>query len=551
MIAFTPFARKLLTALVLPLILLSFKGAAMAADADRTLRKLAIEIIYDVPRGKKLAIRPFFDQETDLPRDIADSLYDSLFTAFFRVSAGDHVFVERQNLIKIMRSREEFYAEDLEQLLRSAKADVEIICTPTPHVDGVLLACNASDLLHATTLGRAQAVIPLDAKKSGAQPYELALSDIAFQVAPKLGDLKAIDRIAIRDQNKGSQTDLGAWLGKQLATQVESRVSQKQRQDQEQYERQRELDETAQETMQPTGHYSLTGTLYRLDETTLQLLVSFDHRGQTAAKGSAKLTLASLPESHQESQNIRERVFSAVGEAIVSAKLDQDAARRAAQNLARARVVAQALGIPGPAVKEIVSEADAAHALTKTLSAGIPIEERFIDINPTGPGERIAVEIRARVLPVGTVLVPDVKARLSKGTYRAMEPIYLDVSSTATAFIGVYSWGADNRVVRIFPNPRRPSLAVEPDSPLLLPGEKDGRFMSMPLPGYDNPEDHEALIVIASNKPTDFKSLAPEVGQTLSETMKRSTDGSQFFNALSKLDVSRISIHILPYQVRR
>ena len=285
----------ILSALAIPLLM----ATAQAATMERALQKLAIEIIYDVPQGRKLAIRPFFDQETDLPRDIADGLYDALFTAFFKASAGDHVFVERQNLIKIMRSREEFYAEDLEQLLRAAKADVEIICTPTPHADGVVLACNASNLLHATTLGRAQAIIPLNATGSGVQPYELALSDIAFQVADKLADLKAIDRIAIRDHNKGTQTELGAWLGRQLATRVEDRVAKQQQREQEQFERERVLDESAAQAIQPSGHYSLTGTLYRLDEKNPaaagEIQPSRPVSGQGQREALPGLTAAELP----------------------------------------------------------------------------------------------------------------------------------------------------------------------------------------------------------------------------------------------------------------
>jgi len=522
-----------------------------AADSKRALKKLAAEIIYEVPVGRKVAVRPFFDQETDLPKDIAEPLYDALYTAFFKASAGDHVFVERQNLLKVMRSREEFYEEDLEQLLRAAKADVEVICTPTPHTSGVVLACNATDLRQATTLGRAQAIVPLDAKSSGAQPYELALGAIAAQVEPQLGDLKAISRIAIRDQNRGTQTEMGAWLGRQLATMVESRVAKSQKSAQAQTERAQTLDETAADAEQAAGRYAMIGTLYRLDADTLQLLVNFSHRGQSVAKGSAKLTLASLPEDYRDSSQLKDKVYSAVGEAVISDKLDYDSATRAARNLARARVVAQALGIPGPAVTLIESEADAAHALTRTLTNGIPVEERFTDTQPTGPGRRVAVEIRARVKPVGTVLVPDIRAKLNKGTFRAMEPIYMDVSSSATTFVGIYSWGADNRVVRLYPNPNSPTLAIEPDSPLLLPREKDGRFMSMPLPGRDNPEDHEALILVASSSPADFEGLAPMVGETLAQTMSRSTSGSQFFNALGQLDLSRMSVHILPYQVYR
>lgn len=529
-------------------------AAAIApAGADQTdLRpgKAAETILSGVPGGKKIAIRPFFTSETDLPEPIADDIYNELFDAFFAASQGAHAFVDRTNLLKIRKSREAFFEEDLEQLLAAARADIEVICTPTPHPRGVTLACSAVDLYATTTLGRAQFVMPVDAISTGTQPYELALGQLAESLSPLVPDLARIDAIAIRDHNQGTQTDLGAWLGKQLATRLESRVSRDRQKAMAAYEREKALSDTLPPPPSATTVYRLTGTYYRLDEDSAQLLVALHSNGETKAKGSAKLTTASLPDGIAPDSGPRETVYRAVGEAILSDRLDRDAALRAARNLARARVVAQALGQTGPAVKTIRSEADAAHVLTQSLSRGIPVEERFITL-VTDAKDKVTVELRARVIPVGTLIRPDIRASLNKATFRALEPIYVDLRGSATTYIGLYAWGADNRVVRLYPAPDTTPLTVEPDAPLLLPQPGQGEIVSMPLPGPHNQEDHEALIVVASTKPIDFAALAPMAGASLSQTMTTAVDGSRFFNALGETDLSRMALHILPYQVRR
>lgn len=524
---------------------------ASAANVKRLLHKAAVDILFDVPEGRKIALRPFLDRETALPKDVADTLYNDLFDAFFKASGGAHVFVDRTNLLKIQNSREEFYVSDLEQLLAAARADVEIICNPTPHPKGVTLACSATDLHETTTLGRAQFMLPVDARTAGAQPYALAISALGQTLAAQAPDLTRIERIVIRDHNHGTQTDLGAWLGAQLSADIQSRTTAAQAAALAEYERQSALNDAADAPDTSRQSYRLKGTLYQLDGDTYQLLAMLENDGQTKAKASTKISAASLPEKIAPERAASDRVYRAVGEAVLSPKLDRDAALRAARNLARARVVAQALGLPGPAVNLIRSEADAAHVLTQSLARGIPVEERFIDAEPSQDNGRLAVELRARVLPVGQTLRPAVNARLNKSAFRALEPILIDLSSEATAFLGIYAWGADNRVVRLYPSPQAPTLAVEPDRPLLLPSPGQGDILSMPLPIADNPEDHEAIIVIAGTAPQDFAALAPMAGENLSKTMAASVDGSQFFNALGKTDLSRMSVTILPYQVRR
>ena len=73
--------------------------------------------------------------------------------------------------------------------------------------------------------------------------------------------------------------------------------------------------------------------------------------------------------------------------------------------------------------------------------------------------------------------------------------------------------------------------------------------MSVPLPTPGNREDHEAFVVVASTGRVDFAGLAPEVGATLSDTMKRAVDGAGFLAALAEQDPARMALVWLPYQV--
>ena len=66
----------------------------------------------------------------------------------------------------------------------------------------------------------------------------------------------------------------------------------------------------------------------------------------------------------------------AVAEAVVSDRLNRASAGRAARNLARARVIAQALRSPPPGVQRITSEADAVAVLPLALNGGLTVEER-------------------------------------------------------------------------------------------------------------------------------------------------------------------------------
>ena len=143
---------------------------------------------------------------------------------------------------------------------------------------------------------------------------------------------------------------------------------------------------------------------------------------------------------------------------------------------------------------------------------------------------------------------PALSARLGHSVYRAMEPIAIAIRCEEALHLGVFAWGADNRVVRLYPGDRA-RLVARPGETLILPRPGEGRILSAPMPGSGNREDHEALVVVAAPRPLDFAALAPEVGGTLSETLERADDGSRFFEALADQNPARMALIWLPYQV--
>ena len=197
---------------------------------------------------------------------------------------------------------------------------------------------------------------------------------------------------------------------------------------------------------------------------------------------------------------------------------------------------------------EVWTEADAVAALGQYLSKGLPVDEQFRDLG-VDDGSRIGVRLAAKVVPVGVVSRPAVTAKLQKTVFKAMEPISIELRSEAKVWLGVFAWGADNRVVRLYPKDGQWRLTMEAGEVVVLPRQSEGRIRSEPLRMGGNLEDHEALIVVAATERADYDVLAPMAGTTLTETIGRARDGSAFFAALAMAAWGQMSVTVLGYQV--
>jgi len=271
------------------------------------------------------------------------------------------------------------------------------------------------------------------------------------------------------------------------------------------------------------------------------------------ALGAADIDTASVMDGALLEDHSETGYFSAVGEAVVSSRLDRASALRAARNLARARVVAQALGQGDPPIHEVVTEADAASLLANTLAHGLSFDETFEIADPQGAGERVAVRLDARVRSLGGVITPSVRATLEQSVYRTGEYMRIGMEADARTYIGIFSWDALNRVARVYPDGDQAQFTMGAGEMLRLPHASENRQLaSAPLPGTSsapNLEDHEMFIVLTSTTPIDFSNLGPSIGASASETAAAAIDGTAFFQALSNMDLSRMAVIALPYQV--
>ena len=511
---------------------------------------LARELVSGLPVGTRLALRPLGRRADNLPPDVGRRLYEALLGGISRAAPADITLMARERLAEVYRSLEEFYQGDIESLLRNARADVEIICGSTWDARGILLSCSAIRLESGVTLASGSA--HFEHRRDGAD-YELAINDVARRIVDGAPGPGRIARTLFQDAKTGAQTDLGQDAGRRLDTLVAAELAGL-------ADRRANVARAADVLGGAPGtvgvaEYRLRGLLRALDANRIRLDARLeDASGTTLVSAGADVAVSTIPEVLRPGPSAsatRSRRHEAIAEAVVSSRLDAASARRAVRNLARARVIAQAMALAAPDVTEITDEVDAMRALGEYLGIGITVGEEFHDVPGRQAPGRVVVRLVAQVVPVGTAVRPPVSAKLGKSVYAEHEPMTLEIRSEAAAHVGVFSWAADNTVVRLYPNLGRTSLAVGADDVVILPGAGEGRLMSSPMPPPSNLEDHEAVVVVASANRMDFMALAPSVGATLDETMGRSINGSDFLHNVASAQPGQMAVLVLPYLVHR
>ena len=543
--------------------------ADAAADSESAVSPastLAKGLLATIPRGSGLAVRPLYgplyERETRLPPDVGKQLYELVLNALTRSAPQRQVTVlPRSRLRKIYDTLDEFDQGDTAAMLRGARADIEIICQPLSFDAGITLSCSAVDLSvvegEMITVAHAQAWFAI---KRPVWHVDVAMADIAGRLVDGAPEAGAIDRARLTDASVGNaSTDLGARIADLLEAEVLRLMAKRVGREGKAALAEAVL-ATAPDESGETPRYRLTGTLRREGES-LRLDVRLKHDRKTLVMAGADIAVDSLPPGLVEGQAgtggttpVAGRMYEAVAEAVVSGRLDRASARRAAVNLARARVVSQALGLPPPPITEVRTETDAVVALGGLLDEGLPVDERFREVPPeggSGEEERVAVRLAARVVSVGNFIRPAVSARLDRAVYKTKVPIRIEIQSEEKAYLGVFAWGADNRVIRLYPQAGS-LLVIGAGETVFLPRRSDKiDFFSAPLPVPGNREDHEAFVIVATPNPLDYAPLAAQAvtNEGLTGTMKRAVDGSGFLAALAAQDPARMAVIWLPYSV--
>ena len=508
---------------------------------------LAERLLDDIPSGAKVALQPLDQRYAGLEPAVGDPLYERLLLALTNAAEDGVTLLARERLRAIYNSLEEFYQGDIESLLRNAQADIEIICKPTSNATGIILSCSAVRLVNAVTLATAAAHFPITRR---AAHFDVAIDAIASRLAQGAPP-GTVTLVPLLDT--GVETTLTRRIGERLEDKIATAMAKRLGSRAGEAAANAALGD-GEASGSDVPRYRLRGELRRLDDLRFRVDARLLLGERKLIADGTDVAVASVPAELAASLSRGDgapeptRRYEAVAEAVVSERLDAASARRAARNLARVRVIAQALGLDAPAVNEVRTEADAVAALGEYLSKGLPVDEQFHDLG-VDDGSRIGVRLGAKVVPVGVVSRPAVTAKLQKTVFKAMEPISIELRSEAKVYLGVFAWGADNRVVRLYPTDAQRELTMEAGEVRVLPSEGQGNIRSEPLRMDGNVEDHEALIVVASTESVDYTNLAPEVGTTLTETMDRAHDGGKFIGALATAIPSRMSVTTLGFQV--
>ncbi len=549
-IVFEGLARALIVAAVfLGAQLTGSNAVARDAPCGDAASCLARQLISTIPPNEKIALRPFLPKETSIPAETGKRLYDDITKALFDASGGHHKIIGRGKMDQIWKIWEAQFIGDFAKFIEQSRASVEIVCNVAPHSVGIELSCSAFPIgkdKAVAALAVARQAFPLKPERF---QMEHGLADIARRLSESARGEDRVGSVVILNNKTGQQSELTAMIGGQARIsfnklQADRRLI-------------CERDKLAKEVLQSADgkicsdseRYVFRGKLWWLDDKTVELELSLSSGAGNIADERVRIDRQSLPERFLKRDNVERAFYNATAVAFISRNLDRDSAERAARNLARARVVAQALGIRAPSVKEIRTEADGVFTLGESLNHGIPVEERFAA--PRIDGDRLEVDLQARVLKVGSTIRPAVKARLERVLIRSMEPLRIVLAAEETVHLAVFSWGSDNKVVRLYPTRKLPDLVMRGGERLTLPRDGEDSIISAPLPVPGNVADHEALIVLAAGTALDFEKLAKPAGGSLSATADVAVTGALFFDRLAKLDLSRLAVIFLPYQVSK
>ncbi|MDA1326418.1 MAG: hypothetical protein O3C34_16955, partial [Proteobacteria bacterium] len=393
-IVFEGLARALIVAAVfLGAQLTGSNAVARDAPCGDAASCLARQLISTIQTNEKIALRPFLPKETSIPAETGKRLYDDITKALFDASGGRHKIIGRGKMDQIWKIWEAQFIGDFAKFIEQSRASVEIVCNVAPHSVGIELSCSAFPIgkdKAVAALAVARQAFPLKPERF---QMEHGLADIARRLSESARGEDRVGSVVILNNKTGQQSELTAMIGGQ------ARISFNKLQADRRLKCER--DKLAKEVLQSADgkicgdseRYVFRGKLWWLDDKTVELELSLSSGAGHIVDERVRIDRQSLPERFLKRDNVERAFYNATAVAFISRNLDRDSAERAARNLARARVVSQALGVRAPSVKEIRTEADGVFTLGDSLNHGIPVEERFAA--PRIDGNRLEGDLQA------------------------------------------------------------------------------------------------------------------------------------------------------------
>ena len=258
------------------------------------------------------------------------------------------------------------------------------------------------------------------------------------------------------------------------------------------------------------------------------------------------------------------KIYTGTGEAVI-AHITPEQARADAREQAMIDILQQATGIDVFSIQLIVNAQMASYHILQTKSARVINSDCRYYVEQKGQLTQKAV-CKGEVQAFGKQ-GPDVSSVLlslgnkedcdyshddfnaiedSKPLFKANERFCLLINSHEDIYVGIFSIYHDDmnlKISRVYPDNEQMALWVKANKiPNLTP------LSSQPL--SESKLTHEAFIVLASKEPMNMKSLLENsAGFSAGETIRNSVDIKKFDNALSRLDLDRVTIKVLPYAV--
>ncbi len=520
-----------------------FQPASKAAT--EIYDEVAARLLSPLPAGARVAALPMRAVETGLPEavvnDINSSLFDSLLAS---MESGKVEFVEREHLERLIQEAEEFLNFDISEVIANAAADIALVCSAAPMANGLELNCRASEVVSGRILSHGSGQLAFGQLSQVSIALDVAITQIALELSQSTQHSQSVINNGFINQSNGRIDTLGAYIGRRVQEELVARAQKNREKQRRSSERASAL--TGSTVSQPDVEtVLLDGVIWNLHDGFLEIEASVYSNGQKVGTSRSRVSLAQIPERLKSGvlpTGVRP-YFEAEGVATISRNFPERPATNAAYNLARARIVGQALGLRGPHQLKVESHADAASVIS-WFSFGIPYDEKA---SISKSRDNVRVSLKARVGKIGVLDAPATTARLSDLTFRAMQPVIISIASESPAFIGVFALSADNAVSRIYPYAEIPTLIVGAGERISLPKPNEQSLVAAPLPGNDS--DHEAIIVVSSGYNLPFESLAPPIGTTIELTGAQAMSFPDFLNDLAQLNLSQVNVTFLPYQV--
>jgi hypothetical protein len=534
---------------VLVALLLPLPAAAQDDDATK-FEAFAAELLNYIEGGRSIAVRPFKPTELPIAEDRANAFNDELVAALIRYSKGKHKFIRLDALRTMIAEKCELEPEKCDKMmetsLKNAGASILVVGRMRADGDDIKLSYEAYDLEQTTTLASTvpQRFVITRAAAAAAMAWEAALGQGGKYLSENTEDLKTLCRGRMTFQDTRIETSFGQFLIRNVADEVHRAAT--------------NLlsgggvilgdvvDGTCPDGGKG-GAYTLTGNYWVLgDQVSVRLALRNDI-GQEVNIWPGQIRRNTIPDG-LALQPTEEGERSGRGFAAIDNATSDAEAQLRARMQARLAMVASATNRAAPSGS--VADTEAAREVLAALNDAVTYDERWTrDGKVERQGKPVwEAELRGRVRKLGGDQAPPIEVGLKQNDIVAGEPLVLTVRSPVKAYVGLYAWGADDKIVRLFPASPSEPVVVQPNAELILPPGGDG-LTSGPLP--ESPLNTEALVVVASAQPIDFVALAAGVpGADVDATMLSAVPVNRFNEELRKLDKQTVTVRYVPYTVR-